>query len=70
MLDILILKGVTIIFLILVLFLWRLQSYPVINAPAFSLGEGKYTFSQLGFDLTYLQLSQNRKENKTNLQPN
>ncbi len=33
------------------IFLWRLQSYPVVNAPAFSLGEGKYTFSQLGFDV-------------------
>ena len=33
------------------IFLWRLQAYPVVNAPAFSLGDGKYTFSQLGYDL-------------------
>jgi hypothetical protein len=33
------------------IFLWRLQAYPVIKAPAFSLGDGKYTFSQLGYDL-------------------
>ena len=33
------------------IFLWRLQAYPVVHAPAFSLGEGKYTFSQLGYDL-------------------
>ena len=33
------------------IFLWRLQAYPVENAPAFSLGDGKYTFSQLGNDL-------------------
>ena len=33
------------------IFLWRLQAFPVINAPAFPLGEGRYTFSQLGYDL-------------------
>ncbi len=33
------------------IFLWRLQAFPVIDAPAFSLGEGRYTFSQLGYDL-------------------
>jgi hypothetical protein len=33
------------------IFLWRLQAYPVIDAPAFYLGDGKYTFSQLGYDL-------------------
>ena len=33
------------------IFLWRLQAFPVINVPAFPLGEGRYTFSQLGYDL-------------------
>ena len=33
------------------IFLWRLQAFPVVNAPAFSLGQGRFTFSQLGHDL-------------------
>jgi hypothetical protein len=40
------------------IFLWRLQAYPVINAPAFSIGEGKYTFSQLGYDLPIYNLAE------------
>jgi hypothetical protein len=33
------------------IFLWRLYAYPVINAPAFDRGDGKYSFSQLGYDI-------------------
>jgi hypothetical protein len=33
------------------LFLWRLQAYPVINAPAFNHGNGKFSFHQLGYDI-------------------
>jgi hypothetical protein len=33
------------------LFLWRLQAYPVYNSPAYDQGEGRYSFSQLGFDM-------------------
>ena len=34
------------------LFLWRLQAYPVTRAPAFAHGDGRYSFSQLGNDLS------------------
>jgi len=43
------------------IFLWRLQPYPVVNAPAFSLGEGRYTFSQIGFDLPLYNYPQSKK---------
>lgn len=33
------------------IFLWRLYAYPIINAPAFDHGDGKYSFSQLGYDI-------------------
>jgi hypothetical protein len=33
------------------IYLWRLQAYPVIWAPAFSHGDGKFSFSQLGNDI-------------------
>ncbi len=33
------------------IWLWRWQSWPVRNAPAFSLGSGRYLFSQLGHDI-------------------
>jgi len=36
------------------IFLWRLQAYPVIDAPAFKRddkGKGKFTFNQLGYDM-------------------
>ena len=35
------------------LFLWRLQAYPVVNAPAFKHkhGEGRFSFNQLGYDM-------------------
>lgn len=33
------------------LFLWRLQAYPVINAPAYDHDKGRYSFSQLGYDI-------------------
>jgi hypothetical protein len=33
------------------LFLWRLQAYPVYNSPAYDHNEGRYSFSQLGFDM-------------------
>src|SRR5215208_981570 len=46
------------------IFLWRLQAYPVIDAQAFSLGEGKYTFSQLGYDLPIY----NHPETQTNIE--
>jgi hypothetical protein len=45
------------------IFLWRLQAYPLINVPAFSLGNGKYTFSQLGYDLPIY----NHPETETNI---
>ncbi|MCU1244663.1 MAG: hypothetical protein JWN02_573, partial [Acidobacteria bacterium] len=31
--------------------LWRLKSRPVVNAPAFSLGNGRYMFSPLGANM-------------------
>jgi hypothetical protein len=30
------------------IYLWRWRSWPVVNAPAFSLGDGRYMFSPLG----------------------
>ena len=33
------------------LFLWRLQAFPVIMSPAFSHGDGKFSFNQLGYDM-------------------
>lgn len=33
------------------IYLWRLQAYPVREAPAFNLKNGKFTFSQLGNDM-------------------
>lgn len=33
------------------IFLWRLQAFPVVRAPAISAGDGCYCFSQLGNDL-------------------
>ena len=33
------------------LFLWRIMSFPVNDAPAFNLGEGRFSFSQLGNDM-------------------
>ncbi|HEX7627347.1 MAG TPA: hypothetical protein VF354_00305, partial [Candidatus Methanoperedens sp.] len=33
------------------LFLWRLEAYPVYQAPAFSHNYGRYSFSQLGNDI-------------------
>lgn len=33
------------------IFLWRLQAYPVVEAPAFPHGEGRFSFSQLGQDI-------------------
>jgi len=33
------------------LFLWRLEAYPVYQAPAFSHNDGRYSFSQLGNDI-------------------
>ena len=33
------------------IFLWRLQAYEARNVPAFDLGEGRFTFSQLGYDM-------------------
>lgn len=33
------------------LYLWRLEAYPVYNAPAFSHKNGQYSFSQLGNDI-------------------
>jgi hypothetical protein len=32
------------------IFLWRLQAFPVVNAPAFNLGSDRYTFDVLGLD--------------------
>lgn len=32
------------------IFLWRLHAYPVNNAPAFSHGDGRFSFNQLGYD--------------------
>ena len=34
------------------IFLWRLQAYPVLDAPAFNRDNGRYSFSQLGRDTT------------------
>ncbi len=33
------------------IFLWRLQAYEANDVPAFQVGEGRFTFSQLGYDL-------------------
>jgi hypothetical protein len=33
------------------IFLWRLHPYPAINVPAYSHGDGKFSFSQIGIDL-------------------
>jgi hypothetical protein len=33
------------------IFLWRLAAYPVYNAPAFRLGDGRFGFSQVGLDI-------------------
>jgi hypothetical protein len=33
------------------IFLWRLQAYEAKNVPSFDMGEGKFTFSQLGYDM-------------------
>lgn len=32
------------------IFLWRIQSLPVHNAPAFDRGDGRFTFNRLGYD--------------------
>ena len=40
-----------------------MQAYPVIDAPAIYLGDGKYTFSQLGYDLPIY----NHPETETNI---
>jgi hypothetical protein len=32
------------------IFLWRIRSLPVYNAPAFDHGDGKYSFNRLGYD--------------------
>jgi len=33
------------------IFLWRLQAYEARNVPAFDLKQGRFTFSQLGYDI-------------------
>ena len=33
------------------LFLWRLQAYPVVNAPAYPHDEVRFSFNQLGYDM-------------------
>lgn len=33
------------------IFVWKLQAYPVLDAPAFDHNNGRYSFSQLGIDM-------------------
>lgn len=43
-------------------FLWRLQPYPVNNSQAYDFKDGKFTFSQLGYDIPLFNIPQTEQK--------
>ena len=50
------------------IFLWRLKAFPVRDSPAFNHGDGKFSFSQIGYDLPLFNHARDVQQSQESIQ--